>query len=148
MKTLWQFSSHSSLYQSLKMLSSAVQNIVSLSAIRVMAGLIWASLVTAVQPLADRRPLCEGIHWMKKGGGEVGQEDNSRAAKMRLTRGKQYGSSGVLRKYFTSSALASVSITLPKHIHRVDSRSHLSAYSISCPSPIRIASSGVFIYVT
>lgn len=42
---------------------------------------------------------------------------------------------------------ASVSIMFPKHRHRADSRSHLSAYSISCPSPIRIASSGVLIYV-
>lgn len=42
---------------------------------------------------------------------------------------------------------ASVSIMFPKRRHRVDSRSHLSTYSISCPSPIRIASSGVLIYV-
>lgn len=42
---------------------------------------------------------------------------------------------------------ASVSITLPKHTQRVDSRSHLSAYPVSCPSPICIASSGVLIYL-
>lgn len=41
----------------------------------------------------------------------------------------------------------SVSITLPKHMHRVDSRNHLSAYPVSCPLPVCIGSSRVLIYI-
>lgn len=41
----------------------------------------------------------------------------------------------------------SVSITLPKHMHRVDSRNHLSAYPVSCSLPICIGSSRVLIYI-
>lgn len=37
-----------------------------------VAGLIWGSLLTAMQPLAGMRPLCEGTHCIKRGGGEVG----------------------------------------------------------------------------
>lgn len=53
------------------------------------------------------RPLCEGIHCIKRGEGRVARKIIERIAKIRLTSGKQCDSCGVLRMDFTPLVPAS-----------------------------------------